>query len=52
MRAAGPDDLEGFKQLREIAGAGFTSLMLDDRAMAEKPAHSAESFAKQTGAWP
>ena len=30
MRAAGPGDLEGFKQLREIAGAGFTSLMLDD----------------------
>jgi arginine N-succinyltransferase len=46
MRAAGPGDLEGFKQLREIAGAGFTSLMLDDRAMAEKLEHSAESFAK------
>lgn len=50
MRAAGPQDLEGFKQLREIAGAGFTSLMLDDRAMAQKLAHSAESFASQTSA--
>ena len=45
MRAAGPADLEGFKQLREIAGAGFTSLMLDDRAMAAKLALSEQSFA-------
>jgi arginine N-succinyltransferase len=45
MRAAGPADLEGFKQLREIAGAGFTSLMLDDAAMAEKLELSAASFA-------
>lgn len=45
MRAAGPADLEGFKQLREIAGAGFTSLMLDDRAMAAKLALSEASFA-------
>lgn len=50
MRAAGPADLEGFKQLREIAGAGFTSLMLDDRAMEARLAHSAESFKKQTAA--
>lgn len=50
MRVAGPQDLEGFKQLREIAGAGFTSLMLDDRAMLEKLEHSAESFALQTDA--
>ncbi|HRO02697.1 MAG TPA: arginine N-succinyltransferase, partial [Terricaulis sp.] len=46
MRAAGPEDIEGFKQLREIAGAGFTSLMLDDAAMLEKLEHAAESFAK------
>lgn len=45
MRAAGPADIEGFKQLREIAGAGFTSLMLDDAAMAEKLALSERSFA-------
>ncbi|MEZ5996084.1 MAG: arginine N-succinyltransferase [Hyphomonadaceae bacterium] len=45
MRAAGAADLEGFKQLREIAGAGFTSLMLDDRAMAAKLELSEQSFA-------
>lgn len=45
MRAAGPQDLEGFKQLRAIAGAGFTSLMLDDDAMANKLELSAASFA-------
>lgn len=45
MRAAGPGDIEGFKQLREIAGAGFTSLMLDDRAMSAKLDLSERSFA-------
>jgi arginine N-succinyltransferase len=45
MRAAGPADLEGFKQLREIAGAGFTSLMLDDAAMLKKLELSEASFA-------
>jgi arginine N-succinyltransferase len=45
MRAAGPADLDGFKQLREIAGAGFTSLMLDDGAMSGKLALSERSFA-------
>jgi arginine N-succinyltransferase len=44
MRAAGPADLEGFRQLREIAGPGFTSLMLDDAAMAAKLALSQQSF--------
>jgi len=48
IRAAGPADLEGFKQLREIAGAGFTSLMLDDAAMAAKLELSARSFASDT----
>lgn len=47
-RAAGPEDLEGFKQLRDIAGAGFTSLMLDDEAMAKKLAASRASFAAET----
>jgi arginine N-succinyltransferase len=45
MRAAGPSDLEGFRQLREIAGPGFTSLMVDDAAMAAKLALSERSFA-------
>jgi arginine N-succinyltransferase len=45
MRAAGPADLDGFKQLRDIAGAGFTSLMLDDHAMAERLALAERSFA-------
>src|SRR5262249_8392632 len=45
IRAAGPADIEGFKQLREIAGAGFTSLMLDDAAMMKKLELSQESFA-------
>ncbi len=48
MRAAGPDDLAGFKQLREIAGAGFTSLMLDDAAMAARLELSQASFSSQT----
>lgn len=48
MRAAGPADLDSFKQLREIAGAGFTSLMLDDKAMAAKLALSEQSFASAT----
>ncbi len=47
MRAAGPGDLEGFKRLREIAGPGFTSLMLDDAAMANKLALSQASFASR-----
>jgi arginine N-succinyltransferase len=47
IRAAGPADLEGFKQLREIAGPGFTSLMLDDRAMEAKLAHAEASFASR-----
>lgn len=45
MRAAGPSDFEGFKRLREKAGAGFTSLMLDDHALGAKLAFSQESFA-------
>jgi arginine N-succinyltransferase len=48
MRAAGPGDLEGFKQLRAIAGAGFTSLMLDDAGMAKRLDLSQQSFASDT----
>jgi arginine N-succinyltransferase len=45
MRAAGLADLEDFKRLRDNAGPGFTSLMLDDAAMAQKLALSEASFA-------
>jgi arginine N-succinyltransferase len=45
MRAAGLADLDGFKQLRDIAGPGFTSLMLDDKALSDKLAISERSFA-------
>lgn len=44
MRAAGPADIEGFKRLREVAGPGFTSLMIDDAAMQAKLELSAASF--------
>jgi arginine N-succinyltransferase len=50
VRAAGPQDFEGFQQLRAIAGAGFTSLMLDDKALAEKLELSAQSFAARVSA--
>ena len=33
IRAAGPADLEAFKQLRALAGPGFTSFQLDDAAL-------------------
>lgn len=48
MRAAGPADFEGFLELRARAGSGFTSLTLDDRAMAERLELSAASFAEIT----
>ncbi len=50
VRAAGPSDFEGFQELREIAGPGFTSLMLDDTALAEKLALSEQSFAAEVAA--
>lgn len=50
MRAAGPADLEDFKQLRANAGAGFTSLMLDDAVLAARLQHSAASFAANLAA--
>lgn len=46
LRAAGPRDLGGFLELRERAGAGFTSLMLSDQGMADRLELSAASFAK------
>ncbi len=50
MRAAGPADLDGFLELRARAGSGFTSLMLDDRAMGERLELSAASFTEITDA--
>lgn len=50
VRPAGPRDLPEFLRLREIAGAGFTSLMLDDAAFAEKLALSERSFAASPSA--
>jgi arginine N-succinyltransferase len=47
MRAAGPHDIDGFKRLREAAGPGFTSLMVDDGVLAQRLALSAESFASR-----
>ena len=44
VRAAGPADLEGFKHLREAAGAGFTSLMLDDAKLEARLDLSRQSF--------
>jgi arginine N-succinyltransferase len=50
MRAAGPGDLEEFKDLRESAGPGFTSLMLTDAGLFERLEHSAQSFAADIAA--
>ncbi len=47
VRPAGPADLEGFKELRELAGPGFTSLMVSDAALAQKLDFSAASFAAE-----
>lgn len=44
IRAAGPADAPAFRELREIAGPGFTSLMLDDNALAERLMLSEKSF--------
>lgn len=50
IRAAGPADLDGFKDLRALAGPGFTSLMVDDAALAERLDKAARSFAAQPAA--
>ena len=47
MRAASLRDIDGFKHLRERAGTGFTSLMINDEAMESKLALSEVSFAKR-----
>lgn len=48
IRAVRADDLAGFRGLRELAGAGFTSLMVDDEKMAARLKHAAQSFATET----
>ncbi|MES1202961.1 MAG: arginine N-succinyltransferase [Pseudomonadota bacterium] len=50
IRAAGPGDFGAFQTLREEAGAGFTSLMLDDAALKKRLEGIGESFAAQTSA--
>jgi arginine N-succinyltransferase len=50
VRAMRKSDLAGFRALRDLAGAGFTSLALDDDALAQRLAHSAESFAAEVQA--
>lgn len=45
IRGAGPSDLGGFRKLRELAGAGFTSFMVTDDAFSERLRKSAKSFA-------
>ncbi len=44
IRAAGPDDLDGFLDLRTLAGPGFTSFMVDDAALRARLEKSATSF--------
>lgn len=45
IRAAGPDDFTGFLGLRQLAGPGFTSFMVDDAALKKRLEKSAKSFA-------
>jgi len=45
VRTAGPEDLGGFKMLRDLAGPGFTSLMLDDKALADRLDYTRACFA-------
>ncbi len=45
VRAVRAEDFEGFRQLRELAGPGFTSLMVDDEKMRARIEHGACSFA-------
>jgi arginine N-succinyltransferase len=47
IRAAGAGDLADFCALRDLAGPGFTSLMVSDAAMSERLAASAASFVNQ-----
>jgi arginine N-succinyltransferase len=44
IRAASAGDLDAFKILRDEAGPGFTSLMLDDGALKQKLEHAHQSF--------
>lgn len=50
IRAAGPQDFADFQQLRDLAGPGFTSLMLDDKSLLQKLELAAQSFASDVSA--
>ncbi|MGE0829207.1 MAG: arginine N-succinyltransferase [Hyphomonadaceae bacterium] len=49
IRAVRADDYAGFLDMRALAGPGFTSLMLDDKKLAARIAHSEASFAARPG---
>ncbi|MGE3142112.1 MAG: arginine N-succinyltransferase [Hyphomonadaceae bacterium] len=50
IRTAGPGDFEVFKQLRALAGPGFTSLMVDDAGLKARLEKAAHSFAADVSA--
>ncbi len=50
IRAAHRGDLDGFKELRALAGPGFTSFMVDDSALEARLAHAESSFAANPAA--
>ncbi|MGE3251948.1 MAG: arginine N-succinyltransferase [Hyphomonadaceae bacterium] len=50
IRAVRSSDLGGFQALRELAGAGFTSLMVDDAKMAARLNDAERSFAADANA--
>lgn len=47
IRAARENDIDGFRDVRALAGPGLTSFMVDDAALLRKIAKSEESFAKR-----
>lgn len=46
IRAAEENDIDGFRDVRTLAGPGLTSFMVDDAALLRKIAKSEESFEK------
>jgi arginine N-succinyltransferase len=50
VRAARAEDQAAFAELRTLAGPGFTSLMIDDEALAARLKRSEQSFAARVSA--
>ncbi|MET0182308.1 MAG: arginine N-succinyltransferase, partial [Caulobacterales bacterium] len=50
VRAAGASDLDGFKELRGLAGPGFTSFQVGDDALQAMLQKSEKSFARDVAA--